>query len=200
MIDNLNRFVAYICAECSGISDTKINVFDFSGDIDIKLVCADKQCKCHSGTIAMKNDKMRISLKCPVCTSNHSFTISKNAFWSKDLITFDCTNAGIPIFFAGDEESVISAVNESEKMFDDFEGQEDLLPDELKLVLEIFDALHFVLEEHRMICKCGSRNLYPLFESDTMKVVCEDCGNQYPIKPSRELLNMLSRSKDDFKL
>ena len=29
---------------------------------------------------------------------------------------------------------------------------------------------------------------------------CEDCKKKYPINPTRELMNLLTSSKDDFKL
>lgn len=200
MIERFNRFIAYVCPDCSGTSDTVVNVFDFSGGKGVTLKCSDRLCKNSTGTLTMKNDKMKIALKCPVCTDIHTFTISKNAFWSQELVTFDCINSGITIFFAGERDAVIEAVNETERMLEEIEEEPDFFSDELKTVLRTLDILHDVLEKKRMICKCGSRNLFPVFESETMYVECEDCNLKIPIKPSPELLNLLSGSDDDFRL
>lgn len=200
MVESLNRFVAYICPECSGISDCNINIFDFSGNKCVDLKCIDKYCKTQAVILSMKNDKMKIDVYCPVCTQNHTFTISKNAFWSNDIITFNCPNSGISIFFAGNKKSVIDAVNENEKMFEDTEELTENLTNELHIILHTLDALHKVMNEKRLICKCGSRNLFPLFQSDQMYVLCEDCKKKYPITPSADLLDLLTNTKDDFKL
>lgn len=200
MIENINRFIAYICPECSGISDGTISLFDFSGKNQISLDCTDKICKGKAGILQMKGDKIKIIIKCPVCSENHTYTISTNAFWSKELITFDCTNSAITVFFAGDKKAVLDAVEEAEKMFDIMETETELLTDELRLVLQTLDALHTVMEESRLICKCGSRNMFPVFENDNMYVECEDCKQRFPVVPSEELLKLLTESDNDLKL
>lgn len=200
MIENLDRFIAYICPDCSGISDMTLNVFNFSGKKGVSLDCEDKLCNGKTGTLHMKDDKIKLSVKCPVCAEAHTYSVSTNAFWSKDLITFDCHNSGITIFYAGNRETVLDAIDESEKMYDLFEAEPELLTDELKLILETLDALHYVMEEKRMVCKCGSRNMFPVFESDKMFVECEDCKQRFPIVPSAELLRLLTESDDDLKL
>ena len=200
MIENVNRFIAYICPECSGISDGFINVFDFSGNKPLSLICTDKNCKHEAGIITLKGDKMKLTLKCPVCTETHSYTISKSVFWSESLITFNCLNSGIAIFFAGGKKNVLEAVEESERMFDEDDTDIELLTDEIKAIFQTLDILHSVLEEKRMICRCGSRNLYPSVTNDRLFVECEDCQRKYPINPTQELMRLLSSSSDDFKL
>ncbi len=200
MIEKINRFIAYICPECSGVSDKYISLFEFSGKKNIELCCIDKYCKSKSVILTNISDKMKINIVCPVCTQNHSFSISTNKFWSTDIITFDCPNAGIPIFFAGQEEKVIDAVNESEKMFEETENTADDITGELSLVLCTLDCIHEVLDQKRMICRCGGRNIYPVFDKEQMYVECEDCKKKYPINPSEELLSLLATSKGDFQL
>ncbi len=200
MIENLNRFIAYICPNCSEISDTIIHLFDFSGKNEIPLNCTDKICKGNAGILNMKGDKIKLMIKCPVCAENHTYTISTNAFWSKDLITFECINSGVTVFFAGNEKAVVEAVEETEKMFDLMETESELITDELTLVLQTLDALHIVMEENRLICKCGSRNMFPVFENNNMYVECEDCNGRFPIVPSAELLKVLTETDNDLKL
>lgn len=198
MIENVNRFIAYICPECNEISDGYINVFDFSGNKPLHLTCTDKNCSHEAGVISVKGDKMKVTLNCPVCSDTHSYTISKSVFWSESLITFNCANASVTIFFAGDKKSVLESVEESERIFE--EDEVALLSDEIKAIFETLDILHNVLEQKRMICRCGSRNLYPSVSNDRLFIECEDCKKKYPINPSRELMNLLTSSKDDFKL
>lgn len=200
MIENLNRFIAYICPDCSGISDMSVGLFDFSGKSEITLTCIDKTCKGKTGILHMKDDKIKLVINCPVCTETHTYTISTNAFWSKELITFECANSGVSIFFAGKEKAVIRAVEEAEKMFDIMETESELLTDEVRLVLQTLDALHIVMEENRLICKCGSRKMFPVFENDNMYVECEDCEKRFPIVPSPELLKVLTETDNDLKL
>ena len=200
MIENINRFIAYICPDCSGITDCAINLFEFSGKNEFKLKCSDKACAGNSGTIYMKGDKVKIVINCPVCAESHTYTISVAGFWSNDLVTFECMNSGVTIFFAGDEKSVIDAVEESEKMFDLMENESEILTDELRLILSTLDALHIVMEENRLICKCGSRKMFPVFENDNMYVECEDCKKRFPIVPTPELLKILTETDNDLKL
>lgn len=200
MIDNINQFIAYICCECSGISEVRTNIFNFSGNNALVLKCTDMNCKPDVGVIKMSGDKMKISLKCAVCTETHTFSISKSAFWTNELITFSCPNSGIPIFFAGKEESVIECVNENESIFDDPALDPETLSEELKLVFDTLDALHNIMQDKRMICKCGNRNLFPVFEDETLYIECESCHQKFPIKASQELLNVLTKQEGDFKL
>ena len=60
MIENLNRFIAYICPDCSGISDMSVGLFDFSGKSEITLTCIDKTCKGKTGILHMKDDKIKL--------------------------------------------------------------------------------------------------------------------------------------------
>lgn len=200
MIEAFERFIAYICPDCSSISDCIINVFDFSGNNKLELKCLDKYCKTPAITLSMKNDKMKLDIHCPVCTEMHSFTISKNAFWSKDLVTFTCPGSGIDIFFAGEERQVVDAVNENERLLDESNDMMDDLSGELSLILQTLDCLHEVLEDKRLICNCGSRNLFPVINSDKIYVECSDCGKKFPITPSESLINLLITTDGDFKL
>ena len=85
-------------------------------------------------------------------------------------------------------------------MFDLMETESELLTEELSLVLQTLDALHIVMEENRLICKCGSRNMFPVFENNNMYAECEDCKERFPIVPSEELLKVLTDTDNDLKL
>lgn len=201
MVKNLTRTVAYSCPFCMQDMQEQLNIFDFSGNAPVELFCSDRHCAESCAVITDCGLKYKIKVKCSACGEFHTYTISKSAFWTVPLMTFNCTNFDMQIFFFGEKDRVEEAVSENEEMITEMADEAfDALPDSYKLAFSIIDSIHSLLEEKRIICRCGSKEIYPDFDGTSIVLSCENCRRTYSFDISEDLLNMLINRKCDFKL
>ncbi|MBP3362040.1 MAG: hypothetical protein J6N52_14375 [Clostridia bacterium] len=201
MVKKLTRTVAYSCPFCMQDMQEQLNIFDFSGNNSVELLCCDRRCKESCAVISDCGNKYKIKIKCSVCGEFHTYTISKSAFWTVPLMVFNCTNFDMQIFFFGEKSRVEEAVSENDEMMTDMADEAfDALPDNCKLAFSIIDSFHRLLEDKKIICSCGSTEVYPDFDGSSIVLCCENCHRTYSFEISEELLDMLINRKCDFRL
>ena len=188
MIQKLNQSVAYICPECSMVTERKLNIFDFSGIKSFELLCGDKKCKKCIGCISEYHDKYKISLSCPFCGDRHDFTINKSSFWQRDYFAFKCNQTNFDLFFIGNSDNIKKAVKQQEEMFSDME--EDFAED-VPLLYEILLRLQEMQEDGLIVCSCGSTNIIPEPVSNGIMLVCGKCGAKKLIPTTEEEYDIL---------
>lgn len=192
MIENLSKTISYICPFCSGVTQKQIGIFRFSGDMPAELYCSDKMCNEPCAIITPGRDKYKIAVDCPLCGETHSFVISKSAFWNKDLLSFSCPNAGVDIFFIGKKSLVTEAVDENNKMLESIADKYDNSLEDSDVLFHILDDLHRILNEDRIVCKCGNHRITPVFDENGILLVCDACGNKMLLSPTEDTINRLS--------
>ena len=166
------RTIAYICPKCTEISVSYINIFTFSGNPSLKLHCDDDTCKTPCVSIHLSKDKYVIDISCPICGENHRHTISKTAFWNKDLISFACPNTiDADIIFIGEDASVLKACDEL------YAEHDDDLPDEYVLY-ELVEHINNMIYNNKIHCKCGSHTILPTLEDDALTLICDNCDSK----------------------
>ena len=198
MIKDLTRTISYMCPFCSSTTVEYIDVFSFSGNPGITLKCSDIYCKENCVIISQKAEKYIINVDCPVCGESHSYPISKSAFWSRELLEFECPNSGISIFFCGEDIPVKEAVVRNENEIAEFSESLEDFSDDIKIVFETLDILHELLSKESLVCPCGCSSILPEMSNDGIILICEDCDTKYKITPSGELLAKLKSTKDKF--
>lgn len=183
MIENLNQTIAYICPECSAITEKKINVFEFSGNKVFNLFCGEKNCRLNAGCIAEYHGKYRISLPCTFCGEVHEIIINKSSFWKRDFFAFKCPNTDFDLFFIGNSKKIKAAVSRQEEIFS--EAEEELMG-EVPLIYDIMMRLQDLFEASLIVCSCGCADVFPEPDEKGIKLVCGKCGKQKIIPVTEE--------------
>jgi len=166
------RTIAYICPGCTEITVSFINIFVFSDNSVLQLKCDDEDCNALCVSIHLSKDKYVIDMACPICGENHRFTLSKSAFWNKDLISFTCPNTlDADIIFIGENEYVLKACDEL------YAEPDDDLPDEYVLY-ELVEHINDMIYNNKIHCKCGSHTILPILEDEALTLICDNCDSK----------------------
>ncbi len=201
LIDPKKTTVAYRCPVCGCGVMAPIGVFSLTAD-RMKLNCV---CKQTAMEISKTNDdKIRLRTPCLACGKDHSFTVSTQVFFSRDIFTIPCSVTGLDICFFGHQDTVAKALEEQEKTLrelvggrsEEFEEEipEDADEDAVNMAknlndADIYDIIKFILmelEEDGMItcgCENGKGEYDAVCLGDKVKVFCKTCGRfkTYPI-------------------
>ena len=190
---DLKRMVAYICPFCSNISSKFLSIFNFSGAEKVQLICPTHGCHETCVYITPKNAKYKLDIECPLCGETHSYTISKEHFWHKPIITYKCPVAGIDIFFAGEKREVERVLNESSDVYSDvIDGfDEDEEDESFNLLYSIIERLHNLQDNHNISCVCGNDDIELNVVNGNIIVTCARCRKSKVIETSEETLMRL---------
>lgn len=177
--------VAYRCPHCGTGVLSAVNVFSLAGDM-LKLNC---ECGESSLTIVRSKDgKVRLTVPCLFCPNPHSFTVSSNMFFEKDLFVIPCPYTDVNVCFLGDIDKVRRELDRTELELLDMLGEENigkLSQNENSDILtdpQIFDIIMFVIRdldaENKIFCHCnpGEGDFEAEVESDGIRVTCKNCG------------------------
>lgn len=199
MVLDFNRVAAYICPFCSMISQHTVGIFDFSGNTPLELSCAEKNCNEPCVSIIPGNKKYRIEIECPICMEQHSFFVPENRLWKKNLITFQCPESGIDIFFFGKPDEVNAKVEENimtyHDLFSEYENYAEQNPIYETIGFKIARRLSELLQQHALHCKCGSEKILVETTEDGMMTMCADCGHNSFLRFDEKTLKKLTEAK-----
>lgn len=212
VLNSKETTIAYRCPECGKFIFGIVGVFTLSGDL-IKLKC---DCGNSELIIAYTPErKMRITVPCLFCPAPHTYQISTDAFFDRDILALSCTYSGVDVCFIGQKDKVMDAAKNADKelldMLDQagFDGLEDFLtgrngvsddsednvdPDYRIDYAQIEDVVHFMLTELaddgdiHCGCKEGDTAAYDFeFKGDSVRIFCHTCGCEKLIPMSSTL-------------
>lgn len=189
MLINLKRIVAYICPFCSNISSKALTVFNFSGRDNIKLICPTHNCHEVCVRISYKNSKYKFEIECPLCGEKHTYTISKENFWNKPLITHKCPATGIDIFFAGEQKYVEEILDENSEVYSDVvDNLFDDVEQTFSILYAIIERLHELMKKDLVSCVCGNDDVDLNIINDNIVITCKKCNKSKMIEANEETL------------
>ena len=122
--------VAYRCPECGASVMSLVGIFTLTADM-IRLKCPCGQSEME--IIYTKDKKIRLNVPCFLCPSPHSYLISSQMFFDRDLFALPCSYSGIDICYIGKKDHVQKAMKESEQELIDMLG--DVSFDEVEPVV-----------------------------------------------------------------
>lgn len=181
-----------------------IGVFSLSGD-HFKLKCSN----CHDSEMSItytKERKIRLLVPCTLCPGPHTFVLSENVFFDRDVFALSCPYVGLDICFIGKEDAVRDAANKSDEILKEMlekagadslqalngQRQEDADDRKREDDIQAFDIVNFILaeleEENKIHCKCskGTSHSYKFNlvgqEHDTVLIYCDTCSAGTSIK------------------
>lgn len=179
--------VAYRCPECGSWVTGMVGLFSLSADM-LRL-----KCPCGKGEMTMvytKDKKVRLSVPCFLCPKPHSFTVSSQMFFDKELFALPCAYSGVDICFLGNPDKVAEATKASDAELMEilgeagYDGFSDLRGDgeEIFSDPQILDIVNFVIrdldESGEISCRCPEdEGCYTVeVTSEGVRVKCENCG------------------------
>ncbi len=182
--------VAYRCPECGASVMSLVGIFTLTADM-IRLKCPCGQSEIE--IIYTKDKKIRLNVPCFLCPSPHSYLISSQMFFDRDLFALPCSYSGIDICYIGKKDHVQKAMKKSEQELIDMLG--DVSFDELAKhrgedaeltdpqVLEIvMYVVRDLADEGKITCSCPDGGDYEVEVGDeSLTVRCKQCGDSVEI-------------------
>ena len=188
VVNSIQTHIAYRCPSCGSA------VYGFIGKFALSAGMVRLKCSCGESflDINVTNDKkLRISVPCVFCRSSHSFTVSQNLFFEREIFLLNCPYSNMDIAFIGEKDKVDKEVertaNELSRLLSDLEADDikdiqpidldenDALPDPT-----VYDALRFLVKEmeaeRKIDCPCHKGEYELRFCPEGVQVFCSDCG------------------------
>ncbi|MBQ7699283.1 MAG: hypothetical protein IJT49_02950 [Clostridia bacterium] len=177
-----NTTVAYRCPTCGQAVKSMVGVFALSGDM-IKLKCPkfDSEMK----MTYTSDGKIRLSVPCFVCGTDHEFILSKQSVLERPLTLLACPMSGMDICFTGTKENVEEQLERAEKELYDLLQEND--------ALDYFDND----EEEYTGRVAPDLSLLPMISTVTKELMCDgriycDCAEKQDNELSKgDVNNML---------
>ncbi len=195
ILDRKETTVAYRCPECGASVMSMVGIFALTADmIRLKCPCGGSQLE----IIYTKDKKVRLNVPCLLCPTPHSYVMSAQMFFDRELFTLPCSYSGMDICFIGRQDSVSKAMEESEKellsMLDeadvdvetflnsvdhDEERPELTDPQVLDIVMYV---IHDLADEGNITCHCPDGGDYDVeIKDDHLTVRCKQCGDHLDV-------------------
>ncbi len=212
VLNSKETTIAYRCPVCGKFILGIVGIFTLSGDL-IKLKC---DCGGSELTLSYNSEKkLKITVPCLFCPTPHSYVISQDAFFEKELLALSCTFSSLDVCYIGEKDKVIEASKEADREllellydagFDSFEefiggrntvsdNSGDNVDEEYRHdYAQIEDIVRFMLvelaEDGDISCGCreGDTARYDFeFKGDSVRIFCHTCGKEALVPMSSTL-------------
>lgn len=190
VLDKKETTVAYRCPECGASVMSLVGIFTLTADM-IRLKCPCGQSELE--IVYTKDKKVRLNVPCFLCPSPHSYLISSQMFFDRDLFTLPCSYSGVDICFIGKQKNVQDAMQESERELLEMLGDTDFQTlaqnrgENLELSdPQVLDIILYVVrelaDEGQIKCSCPDGGDYDIeIYDDYLRVKCKQCGDKLDI-------------------
>lgn len=202
--------LAYRCPACGKFILGMVGLFTLTGDL-IKL-----KCDCGGSELKLtytSDRKLRLTVPCLFCPEPHTYQLSTDAFFQRDLLALTCTYSNLDVCFIGKKDAVSAAATEADEElldlleeagFDDLgsflagraqlDGEDNVDEDYRIDYAQIEEIVRFMLvelaEEGDIHCGCseGDTARYDFeFAGDAVRIFCHTCGHEIKIPMSSTL-------------
>lgn len=185
--------IAYRCPSCGKGVKSIVGIFSLTGDrMRLKCQCGES----HLDIEKNKSGKVKVTVPCMLCGTDHSFTIADDSFFKKELFKYPCTYTGIDCCFIGTEEKVDGALEKNEADIVELckqvglgdpsdmlraNSSDDSDDDDMENTGEdVLDTIVFVLRDlldtGSIKCKCDAPDFDYVLCKGYVKVFCKNCG------------------------
>ena len=165
VLESKQTTVAYRCPHCGAGVLSAVGMFSLAADmVKLKCTCG----KSEMELVYSKDGKIRIKVPCIICPNGHSYTVSRNIFFGRDVFVLPCPVSNINIGFMGSLDHVKFELSRTElelleileengvDSFSALHGDED---DNMLSDPQIEEIVMFVIRdleaENKIYCKCN---------------------------------------------
>lgn len=207
VLETKQTTVAYRCPHCGSGVISAVGMFSLSADM-VKLKCTCGQSELQ--IVYSKDGKVRLKVPCIICPSGHSYTVSKNIFFGRDLFVLPCPCSDINIAFMGEMNAVKAELARTELelleileesgacSFDSLHGENDKYLTDPQVAEIVMFVIRDLEAENKIFCRCErsevedeeEERVYDveiLENGDGIRVSCPKCGAERTI-PTDSLL------------
>lgn len=201
VLESKQTTVAYRCPHCGAGVISSVGMFSLAADM-VKL-----KCSCGHSEMEMvysKDGKVRIKVPCIICPSGHSYTVSRNIFFGRDVFVLPCPMSDINICFMGNLDHVKFELSRTElellqileengvDSFKALHGDDDRMLTDPQIEEIVMFVIHDLEAENKIYCKCNPApvgKVAPVADDelpervydveiveDGIKVSCPECG------------------------
>ena len=178
-----------------------VGMFSLAADM-VKL-----KCTCGHSELEMvysKDGKIRLKVPCLICPNGHSYTVSRNIFFGRDVFVLPCPVSDINICFMGSVDHVKFELSRTElellqileengvDSFSALHGEKEELLSDPQITEIVMFVIHDLEAENKIYCKCNPApegKVAPVADDaqpervydaeiveDGIKVSCPECG------------------------
>lgn len=194
------RYIAFRCPDCGVALIQEVTLFSLSSGEVVR------RCSCGESALRVKyiknRDTVSLDVPCIACPKAHPYQVSAKTFFGDDMFVLQCTDSGLDIFFVGDREEIVKAVEQNtlelQKLFELIDREEhgqECEDDECEChrqnennvktdEYEYYDAvvtsgMLYLLKEladsDKINCPCGKKELILDVGYDVMEISCDAC-------------------------
>ncbi|WP_294549410.1 hypothetical protein [uncultured Pseudoflavonifractor sp.] len=174
MEQEIKRTLAYICPSCHQSVIVERSVFQLAASAN-ELPCP---CGKSALRVEMMGDRVKLTVPCLFCQTEHTVTCSAKAFLHEKALAFSCGASGLDCCYVGEEGPVFAAVRRLEEAVDKLEqdaGEKGAFLDEL-VMHEVLSELKDIAARGGISCACGSKRWKMQVNYSSIDLFCADCG------------------------
>jgi predicted RNA-binding Zn-ribbon protein involved in translation (DUF1610 family) len=163
VLESKQTTVAYRCPHCGAGVLSAVGMFSLAADmVKLKCTCGHSEME----LVYSKDGKIRIKVPCMICPNGHSYTVSRNIFFGRDVFMLPCPISDINICFMGNADHVKFELSRTElellqileengvDSFSALHDDENLLTDPQIAEIVMF-VIHDLEAENKIYCKCN---------------------------------------------
>ena len=184
--------VAYRCPECGASVMSLVGIFTLTADM-IRLKCPCGQSELE--IVYTKDKKVRLNVPCFLCPSPHSYLISSQLFFERELFALPCSYSGMDVCFIGKKDKVQKAMKDAENellemlgdtSFETLSGQRHAGGEQSLTDPQVLDIVMYVIrdlaDEGKILCSCPDGGDYEAeILDDCIRIRCRQCGDSVDI-------------------
>jgi len=178
------------CSKCGELQFRAPSLFNFSHFNKESYFC---NCGGLLLTITHFNKQIfNIEYPCIYCGKHHFMATKRNVLWSDNILRLRCSDKKLAIGYIGPKSLIDNCCQEIKKNFLRFACQ--LVNDkEKEFEFEVFFVVYAVMEklskmvdQGKLGCRCGNKNLAVEILADRIELACERCNALGVIQTDRK--------------
>lgn len=174
MVEESKRTLGYICPACRQAVIAQRSVFQLAASAN------EISCPCGKSALGveMMGDRVKLTVPCLFCESDHSVACSSKAFLHEKTLAFSCASSGLDCCYVGEEPGVFAAMRRLEEAVDKLErdaGEKGTFLDEL-VMHEVLSELKEIAQRGGISCACGSKGWKLQVNYSSVDLFCAQCG------------------------
>ncbi len=164
------------CPHCGKLQYYGISRFSFNQNNSLAY-----KCECGAVLINIEKkgrDHFCLQVACMMCETMHKFYYKSKQIWNGNLWVIVCPASGVELGYLGDRKSVVDCVRKEREHI--LQLADSLGCDKFFLnsgiMGQVLSVLQEKLEEGRLFCGCGEKQLEMEIFPDRIELTCPSCG------------------------